>query len=299
MEESDIVNLLADAWTEGNSVNVTLEDAKKFVYYARITDNAGNQVCISSDGNVYDITPPAITGIDNGETYYTTQVVNVSDANLKEVIWNSSAVTVKPDGIVDPITLPGSVTVETTHTIIATDKAGNKTTVSVTMKPLTDLSGDIADNNITLEDKTELEKSEAILEEALKEENLSKLTPEEEDAIREKLSEIQGLLQNIDEVQNVMNLLESLPSAYKKDGETVNPYVSDRMDDEEEKLYSAVQAAYKAYNKLSAHQQSLISTGLKNNLSNLRKVLTDYRIIDGDGKVWIYDTNGTITFTAN
>lgn len=299
LTEEQVVNLPADAWTEGNSVNVTLEDAKKFVYYARITDNAGNQVCISSDGNVYDITAPEITGIDNGETYYTTQVVNVSDTNLDKVTWNSSDVTVKQDGTVNPITLPGSVTAETTHTIVAIDKAGNETTVSVTMKPLTDLAEDIKDNNITLEDKAELEKSEAILEEALKEENLSKLTPQEKEEIQEKLSEIQGLLQDIDEVQNVIDLLESLPSAYKKDGETVNPYVSDRMDDEEEKLYSAVQAAYKAYNKLSVHQQSLISASLKRNLSNLRKVLTDYRIIDGDGKVWIYDTNGTITFTAN
>ena len=94
-------------------------------------------------------------------------------------------------------------------------------------------------------------------------------------------------------------MLENLPSAYLKDGATVNPYVSDRMDDEEQKLYSAVKAAYGAYNKLSSHQQSLIDTGLKHNLSNLRKVLTDYRIIDGDGKIWVYNTNGTLTFTAN
>lgn len=281
------------------SLIVALEDTKKFVYYVKITDNAGNVTYLSTDGAVYDITNPAITGIVNGETYYTTQVVNVSDTNLDQVTWNSSTIAIKPDGTVDPITLPGSVTAETTHTIVAIDKAGNETTVSVTMKPLTDLAEDIKDNNITLEDKAELEKSEAILEEALKEENLSKLTPQEKEEIQEKLSEIQGLLQDIDEVQNVIDLLESLPNAYKKDGETVNPYVSDRMDDEEEKLYSAVQAAYKAYNKLSVHQQSLISASLKRNLSNLRKVLTDYRIIDGDGKIWVYNTNGTITFTAN
>ena len=296
LTEEQIVNLPADAWTEGNRVSVTLEDAKRFVYYARITDNAGNQLCISSDGNVYDITPPEITGISNGETYYTTQVANASDTNLSEVTLNSSSFTVT-DGKIDPITLEGNK--DATYIIVATDKAGNETIVSITMKPLTDLAEDITDDNIALEDEAELEKSEEILKEALKEENLSKLTPEEDEAIREKLSEIQGLLQNIDEVQNVIDLLESLPSAYKKDGETVNPYVSDRMDDEEQNLYSAVKAAYKAYNKLSAHQQSLISTGLKHNLSNLRKVLTDYRITDGDGKVWVYDTNGTITFTAN
>ena len=137
--------------------------------------------------------------------------------------------------------------------------------------------------------------------EALKKENLSKLTEEEEKAIREKLSEIQELLQEIDEVQEVIKMLEKLPSAYVKgeDGQIVNPKVSDAIDDEEGKLDSAVKAAYKAYSNLSAHQQGLISSNLKHNLSELRKLLTTYSIIDGDGKVWVYNTNGTLTFTGN
>lgn len=294
----DEVKAITDWKDYDGSLIVALKDTKKFVYYVKITDKAGNVTYLSTDGAVYDITNPAITGIVNGETYYTTQVANVSDTNLKEVTLNSTNLTIT-DGKLDPITLEGNVDTEVTYTIVATDKAGNETTVSITMKPLSDLAGDITDSNVALEDEKELEKAEQILEEALKEENLPKITEEEEKAIREKLDEIQELLQELDEVKAVIKMIANLPDAYLEDGETVNPYVSDRMDDEEQKLYSAVKAAYNAYNKLSAHQQSLISTSLKHNLSNLRKVLTEYRIIDGDGKVWIYDTNGTITFTAN
>lgn len=282
-------------WKEykGNLI-VALEDTKKFVYYVKITDYAGNVTYLSTDGAVYDITNPAITGIVNGETYYTSQVANVSDVNLDTITFNGNSVSIVEGGVTT-ITLEGNV--DATYTITAVDKAKNTTTVTITMKPLSELSGDITDNNVALSDEKELEKSEEILEEALKEENLSKLVEGEEEAIREKLTVIQNLLQDIDEVKQVIKLLENLPGAYLKDG--INPYVSDSMDDEEQKLYSAVKAAYKAYDKLSSHQQSLINTGLKHNLSDLRKILTDYRIIDSNSKVWVYDTNGTLTFTAN
>lgn len=283
----EIKALRDDDWTKGEKVRVTLEDTKKFVYYARITDKAGNVNYLNTDGSVYDTTLPTLKGAKEAEVYYTTQTITVKDTNLATITLDGETVT-------STVTLPGNV--DKVYKLVAIDKAGNKAALSISMKPLSDLSGDITDSNVTLADEKELEKSEELLKNELEKGNLS---DEEKKDVKDRLTEIQNLLQDIDEVKDVIKMLDNLPDAYLEDGETVNPYVSDRMDDEEQKLYSAVKAAYKAYNKLSAHQQSLISTGLKHNLSNLRKVLTDYRITDGDGKVWVYDTNGTITFTAN
>ena len=73
--------------------DVTAEDAKTFIYYIRITDKAGNVTYISTADATYDLTKPAISGITNGSTYYTTQKVTVTDTNLDSVTLNGDAVT--------------------------------------------------------------------------------------------------------------------------------------------------------------------------------------------------------------
>ena len=125
------------AWTdmgEDYAQDVTAEDAKTFIYYIRITDNAGNVTYISTADATYDLTKPAISGITNGSTYYTTQKVTVTDTNLDSVTLNGETVT-------DEITLEGNK--EATYTIVATDKAGNETTCTVTMKPIASISAPI------------------------------------------------------------------------------------------------------------------------------------------------------------
>ena len=130
----DEVKAITD-WTAYNdSFGVSVEDTKKFVYYVRITDNAGNMTYISTDGAEYDITVPVISGIENGKFYYTTQKVTITEKNLDTVTLNGNAVT-------GTVTLTGDKDV--TYTIVATDKAGNSTTVTVTMKPISDLSAPI------------------------------------------------------------------------------------------------------------------------------------------------------------
>ena len=74
------------------TVDITLEDAKKFVYYAKLTDIAGNITYLSTDGAVYDTTAPAIEGVEEKE-YCTTQTVTVTDVNLDKITVNESDVT--------------------------------------------------------------------------------------------------------------------------------------------------------------------------------------------------------------
>ena len=86
---------------------------------------------LSTNGAEYDITAPVINGVENGKTYYTTQKMTVSDKNIDVITLNGE----KASG---NITLDGNR--ETVYTVIATDKAGNKTSVTVTMKPISEIS---------------------------------------------------------------------------------------------------------------------------------------------------------------
>ena len=122
-------------WTAYNgSFGVSVEDTKQFVYFVRITDNAGNVTYLSTNGAEYDTTAPVISGIENGKTYYTTQKVTVTEKNV-------ASITLNGEDAGTNITLDGNK--DTTYTIVVTDKAGNSTTVTVTMKPISDLSAPI------------------------------------------------------------------------------------------------------------------------------------------------------------
>ena len=72
-----------------------------------------------------DTTPPAITGIEDGKTYCEAQTVTVTDESAVTVTVNGEAVTLDENG---SFTLNPS---DTPITVIATDEAGNETTVRV------------------------------------------------------------------------------------------------------------------------------------------------------------------------
>lgn len=166
---------------------VTAEDAKTFIYYIRITDKAGNVTYISTADATYDLTKPAISGITNGSTYYTTQKVTVTDKNIDTITLNGEAVT-------DAITLEGNK--EATYTIVATDKAGNSTTVTVTMKPIKELAKateNLGNDNVTSADAPALEELVAKLDELIADPDTSddgeKETLEQHKTIAESLLE--------------------------------------------------------------------------------------------------------------
>ena len=129
----DEVSAIED-WTVYSSISETAEDAEQFIYYVKITDEAGNTTYFGSDGATFDLTAPVIAGVTEGATYYTTQSVTVSDTNLQSVTLNDESVG-------ETFTLAGNT--EAVYTIAATDKAGNKTTATVTMKPISSLEESI------------------------------------------------------------------------------------------------------------------------------------------------------------
>ena len=119
-------------WTERSSFSI--DPDKQCVIYVKITDKAGNVTYLSTDGLVFDATPPVISGVTDGGTYNEPQTVTVTDAmfGVKSVTVNGTKVTLTGD----QFTLG---TADGPQTIVATDQAGNTTTVTVmvTTKPQT------------------------------------------------------------------------------------------------------------------------------------------------------------------
>ena len=99
----------------------------KYVIYAKLTDKSGNVAYINSEGIVLDATSPAITGIENDKTYCEAQTVTVTEEYIESVKVNGTAVTLDAN---NRFTLNPA---EGTQTIVVTDKAGNETSVTVTV----------------------------------------------------------------------------------------------------------------------------------------------------------------------
>lgn len=195
LHEEQIESLTDEDWTTyTGTINVTAADAVKFIYYVKVTDNAGNSTYFASNGATFDLTDPVISGVTNGGIYYTTQTVQVTDANLDTVTLNGQTAG-------SQITLAGNVATDMDYTIFATDKAGNTTTVTVTMKPTADL-GDavegIEPDNVNSSDKKAIEDYLNDLNTRLEDENL---TDAEKEAIQDLIDDAQDLLDKIEEVE--------------------------------------------------------------------------------------------------
>ncbi|MCH5253053.1 MAG: Ig-like domain-containing protein [Lachnospiraceae bacterium] len=124
--------LEVDDWAETDTVTFTISPDTACIVYAKIVDGQGNTTYLSSDGMVFDETAPKIEGVADKGTYCATQdvTVTVTDKYLSSVTLDGQNIILSEDG--KSCTLPLSGT-EHPQTIKATDKAGNSTTVTVTV----------------------------------------------------------------------------------------------------------------------------------------------------------------------
>ena len=127
LDEEAVLALDASVWTEiANGGSFDIDPDAELVIYAKIMDKSGNTTFISSDGLVLDGNAPSITGVTDGKTYCEAQTVTVTDKNLDKVTVNGTEVTLTDK----TCTLAAD---GTTYTIAATDKAGNRASVTVTV----------------------------------------------------------------------------------------------------------------------------------------------------------------------
>lgn len=263
-------------WTDypNNGVAVSKEDAKKFVYFAKITDVAGNVTYLSTDGATYDTSAPVID-IDAG-TYYTTQIVTASDTNLLSLTLNDVSVT-------PPVALEGNKDI--TYTLIAIDKAGNVTKVVVTMKPIAALDTTLTSSTVALSDKAAIEATKANAA-AIRDEANPYMTDAEKQALTAIVVDCDALLTQIANATAVNDLINALP---KK---------SDVIIDSKEHNEAYTKAAA-AYGKLTDNEKRLVGLENKVKLDAVLEELTDYQIIKKSAKAYVKDSYKDFTITVN
>ena len=228
LTEDDV--LAIEDWTVYSSISETAEDAAKFVYYVKITDHAGNVTYFGSDGVTFDLTAPVIEGVTNGATYYTTQSVTVSDANLESITLNGETVN-------GTFTIEGNK--EETYTIVATDKAGNKTEYTLTMKPISSLEesiGSLSPDNVTSQDKGTVE----AVKEQIESIDLEDATEDEKAALQEILDKCDELVEKIEESVQAGNT-ENTDKVEDITADNVKPENKDDLTQAKEDLESALE----------------------------------------------------------
>ena len=210
------------------SFNIDPDD--QYVIYAKITDHAGNVTYISSAGIVLDATAPVIGGVDDGSSYYTTQNVKVTDDNLATVTLNG----VDDDEI---ITLTGNKA--QSYTIVATDKAGNKTEYTVIMKTIESLADSIEDvttGNVTSKDKAAIEDVKA----GIKAVNTDQATVEEKTELQNILDNCESLLTTLEEAEQAGNT-ENTEMVEDITSDNVNPADKENLTAAKEDLEDALE----------------------------------------------------------
>ncbi|MGN0533921.1 MAG: InlB B-repeat-containing protein [Eubacterium sp.] len=246
LSQSDLAGVEFTQYSSSFNINPD----NKYVVYARLTDHAGNVTYISSNGVVLDATAPVITGVTEGEVYYTTQKAVVTDDNLKSVTLNGVSV----DGTT--VTLDGNT--DEVYTIVATDKSDNSKTVTVTMKSISSLAESIDDVNGENVKSSDKEAIEAV-KESVGEVDTSNATDSEKEALNDinsgcdQLLDIIDKAQNATETDNIKNAESISPDNVTKDNrealeraktdleKVLEDYGTNYTDDETAKIQSNLQ----------------------------------------------------------
>ena len=149
-------------WNNTLTINKAATDAYAVVIYVKVTDKAGNEGFKKKKFDLVDVKAPVMSSttntaldtylkrtktFENGEdtaddiTVYRVSedadiVVHVTDDNLNSVTKNGSGVSISTDGKSADVTIAASES-EGPYEIIATDKAGNKTTRKIKIVDVT------------------------------------------------------------------------------------------------------------------------------------------------------------------
>lgn len=131
LTKDEVEALSGDEWIEMEMVNGSgtfdIYPDDKYIVYAKITNKVGNVTYLSSDGIVLDAKAPIISGIEEEKIYCESITFTVSDNYLDSV--NVDGKIVDADESEQYVITAD----DKEHTVLATDKAGNSTTVVITV----------------------------------------------------------------------------------------------------------------------------------------------------------------------
>lgn len=329
------------------TVTVPAEHGRFFQIRVRAEDKAGN----GAGGDWCSvacnfITQPPVIDLDANKTYYVTTKFSVSGMEITSVTRKNST-----SGVTDTIgstagdnfLLPGNT--DTTYTVTATDKAGNVTTVTVTMKPIASIMDPLKGvtvNNVTTDNEQTVQERIFLVTKLV---GTPDIPTNEYNSLYNVLSgQLEPLLDRISQVRNLYNnalkYASITPDTVTKDDldkilvaggietiidDFVRDYSGNLTGDQKAKLaeikqnlkaaqdllkqvsdleaeinalpnsvepddvdaVTRVRDLRSARASLSDHAQELIDGMCNAKLDALWAQATAYKIIKGDGKVWM------------
>ena len=212
-EDFEITLEQAKAYTYTTGTSINIGPNKKVIVFAKTVDNAGNITYVNSQGIVFDETAPVISGITDGKTYYTTKEVTVTDTNLDTITVNDQAFSGS--------TIAGNT--DKIYTVVATDKAGNTTRYTVTMKTIASLStaiDSLSTDNVKSSDKVSIEVVKAVVSSV----DITNATQAEKDEVKVIADKSNTLLTKIltvtSEIQSITTKLGDITKANAKSSDS-------------------------------------------------------------------------------
>ena len=271
------------SWVRQSKVSIT-EDGVYYLY-VKALDKANNPGYACTGKLVKESNPPTFSGVKNGETYYVSQQLEIHDDGMPDWYTLVGGIgTVPNGGNENPVKQRLDGNCDATYTIKAADRCGNEATITVHMKPLSELTkpiDDIQAETIRKSDRATLDAVEA----ALKGLDVTYAFEQEKKEIQDKLAEIARLRAVLDQVAAVEAQIDALP-------DSVEPYQQTVED-------TQIKPARQAYSDLTDHQKTLVDGTKLAKLEKLEAQLNAWTITEGDGQTWYKGSWNPLSFTVN
>lgn len=267
-----------------NQGKVSITEDGEYYLYVKALDKANNVGYACTGKLVKESNPPTFSGVENGKTYYVSQQMEIHDDGMPDWYMAEGSIGVVPNGgNENPIKLrlPNN---GSSYTFTVGDRCGNEATITVYMKPLSDLTqplDSILEDTIRKSDRATLDDVEA----TLKGLDVTYATEPEKKEINDALARIAQLRQVLDQVAAVEAQIDALP-------DSVEPYQQTVED-------TQIKPARQAYSDLTDHQKTLVDSTKLDKLVRLEAQLNAWTITEGDGQTWYKGSWNPLSFTVN
>lgn len=267
-----------------NQGKVSITEDGEYYLYVKALDKANNVGYACTGKLVKESNPPTFSGVENGKTYYVSQQMEIHDDGMPDWYMAKGSIGVVPNGgNENPIKLrlPNN---GSSYTFTVGDRCGNEATITVHMKPLSDLTqplDSILEDTIRKSDRATLDNVEA----TLKGLDVTYATEPEKKEINDALARIAQLRQVLDQVAAVEAQIAALP-------DSVEPYQQTVED-------TQIKPARQAYSDLTDHQKTLVDSTKLDKLVRLEAQLNAWTITEGDGQTWYKGSWNPLSFTVN
>lgn len=267
-----------------NQGKVSITEDGEYYLYVKALDKANNAGYACTGKLVKESNPPTFSGVENGKTYYVSQQMEIHDDGMPDWYMAKGSIGEVPNGgNENPIKLrlPNN---GSSYTFTVGDRCGNEATITVYMKPLSDLTqplDSILEDTIRKSDRATLDDVEA----TLKGLDVTYATEPEKKEINDALARIAQLRQVLDQVAAVEAQIDALP-------DSVEPYQQTVED-------TQIKPARQAYSDLTDHQKTLVDSTKLDKLVRLEAQLNAWTITEGDGQTWYKGSWNPLSFTVN